>query len=93
VLFTWVFNGTAGSLLTVSLLHSSVNTSTVFLPIVPTGDTVRPYAFSVGLFCVAAVTVIVVTRGRLVFRQPDRPLEVCPTGPADTSHPAASDCR
>ena len=49
VLFTWVFNGTAGSLLTVSLLHSSVNTSTVFLPIVPTGDTVRPYAFSVGL--------------------------------------------
>jgi hypothetical protein len=81
VLFTWVFNGTGGSLLTVTLFHSAVNTSTVFLPIVPTGDTFRPYAFSVGLFCLAAVTVIVLTRGRLLSRQPDGPLEVCPTQP------------
>jgi membrane protease YdiL (CAAX protease family) len=43
VLYTWVFNGTAGSLLTVALLHSSVNTATVFLPIVPSGDSIRPY--------------------------------------------------
>lgn len=84
VLFTWVFNGTAGSLLTVSLLHSSVNTSTVFLPIVPTADTIRPYAFSVGLFCLAAISVIALTRGRLLSRQPDRPVEVCPTRPAST---------
>ena len=86
VLFTWVFNGTGGSLLTVSLLHSSVNTSTVFLPIVPTGDTFRPYAFSVGLFCLAAVTVIVLTRGRLLSRQPDGPLRGVPD-------PARAACR
>lgn len=73
VLFTWVFNGTAGSLLTVSLLHSSVNTSTVFLPIAPTGDTIRPYALSVGLFCLAAVAVIALTRGHLLFRQSPTP--------------------
>jgi uncharacterized protein len=79
VLYTWVFNGTAGSLLTVALLHSSVNTSTVFLPIVPSGDTIRPYAFSVALLCLAAVTVIVLTRGRLLARQPDGPLEAYPT--------------
>jgi membrane protease YdiL (CAAX protease family) len=71
VLFTWVFNGTAGSLLTVTLLHSSVNTSTVFLPIVPTGDTIRPYALAVALFCLAAVAVIALTKGRLLSRQPE----------------------
>jgi hypothetical protein len=91
VLSAWVFNGTAGSLLTVSLLHSSMNTSVVFLPVVPSGDAIRPYAFSVGLFCLAAVTVIVLTRGRLLSRRPDGPLEVCPTRPPGTSRPAASD--
>lgn len=43
---------------------------------------VRPYAFSVGLFCLAAVAVIALTRGRLLSRQPDRPLDVCPTRPS-----------
>ena len=43
VLFTWVFNSTGGSLLVVTLLHASMNTSAVFLPMLPaaTGDT-RP---------------------------------------------------
>jgi len=94
VLFTWVVNGTAGSLLTVSMLHSSVNTSTVFLPIVPSGDTIRPYAFSVGLFCLAAVTVIVLTRGRLLARQPDGPSRCARPGllaPLIRRHPAAED--
>ena len=85
VLYTWVFNGTAGSLLTVALLHSSLNTATVFLPILPSADTIRPYAFAVGLFCLAAVTVIVLTRGRLLSRQSNGPREVCPTRPPGTS--------
>src|SRR5262245_39343168 len=35
ILFTWVFNGTGGSLLMVSVLHSSFNASNVFLPLLP----------------------------------------------------------
>jgi membrane protease YdiL (CAAX protease family) len=35
ILFTWVFNGTGGSLLMVSVLHSSFNASDVFLPLLP----------------------------------------------------------
>lgn len=62
VLFTWIFNNTGGSLLTVSLLHASVNTSAVFLPVIPTDGSVRPYALSVGLFCLAAIIVIVMNR-------------------------------
>jgi uncharacterized protein len=62
VLFTWVFNSTGGSLLTVTLLHASENTSAVFLPILPaaTGD-VRPTMISIGLLCVAAVVVALAT--------------------------------
>jgi len=59
VLFTWVFNSTGGSLLTVTLLHASLNTSAVFLPILPAavGDG-RPMTISIGLQCAAAVAVV-----------------------------------
>jgi uncharacterized protein len=87
VLFTWVFNGTAGSLLTVSLLHSSVNTAAVFLPVVPSADTIRPYAFSVGLFCLAAVAVTVLTGGRLLSQRCASPHGVYPTRPPGTAQP------
>jgi uncharacterized protein len=62
VLFTWVFNGTGGSLLMVTLLHASLNTSAVFLPILPAavGDT-RPTLIAIGLRCVAAVAVVLAT--------------------------------
>src|SRR3954453_867075 len=62
VLFTWVFNSTGGSLLTVTLLHASENTSAVFLPVLPaaTGD-VRLTMISIGLLCVVAVAVVVAT--------------------------------
>jgi len=62
VLYTWVFNSTGGSLLMVTLLHASINTSTIFLPIVPAavGD-VRPTVIAMGLHCAAAVAVVVAT--------------------------------
>jgi hypothetical protein len=74
VLFTWVFNGTAGSLLMVTLLHASLNTSAVFLPILPaaTGD-VGPIVISIVLHCAAAVAVV---------------LAAGPARPARTSSPA-----
>jgi CAAX protease family protein len=63
VLFTWIFNRTGGSLLTVTLLHASVNTSEVFLPVLPTAGSARPFALSVALLCLAAIIVIVTTGG------------------------------
>ena len=35
ILYTWVFNSTAGSLLVVSLFHAAFNTAYVFLPVNP----------------------------------------------------------
>ena len=62
VLLTWVFNSTRGSLLMVTLLHASMNTSSVFLPMLPaaTGEA-RPIAISIGLHAVAAVAVVLAT--------------------------------
>ena len=37
ILFTWVFNGTGGSLLLVLLLHAAYNTTGLFLPAAPDG--------------------------------------------------------
>ncbi len=64
-LFTWVFNGTRGSLLAVVLLHSSFNVSTVFLPLLPqvTGSDLQLLLF-VGLIAVAAVVLAVVRLGK-----------------------------
>lgn len=60
VLFTWVYNSTRSSLLTVTLLHAAMNTSAVFLPILPVaGGDVRPVLISMGLHCVVAVVVVV----------------------------------
>jgi membrane protease YdiL (CAAX protease family) len=61
VVFTWVFNSTGGSLLMVTLLHASLNTSAVFLPILPAaaGD-VGPLMISIGLHCVVAVVIVLV---------------------------------
>ena len=62
VVFTWVFNSTRGSLLAVTLLHASLNTSSIFLPILPAaaGD-VRPMLIAVGLHCAAAVVIVLAT--------------------------------
>jgi membrane protease YdiL (CAAX protease family) len=62
VLYTWVFNSTGGSLLMVTLLHASLNTSAVFLPILPAaaGDT-RTTVIAIGLRCAAAIAVVLAT--------------------------------
>jgi membrane protease YdiL (CAAX protease family) len=62
VLYTWVFTSTGGSLLMVTLLHAALNTSAVFLPILPAavGDA-RPTVIAIGLRCAAAIAVVLVT--------------------------------
>ena len=69
VLYSWVFNGTGGSLLMVTLLHASYNTAAVLLPILPAavGDT-RPTVIAIGLRCVAAVAVVLATEPALLSR-------------------------
>jgi membrane protease YdiL (CAAX protease family) len=62
ILFTWVYNNTKSSLLMVTLFHATLNTSAVFLPIMPAsvGD-VRPTLIAMGLHCLAAIIVVLVT--------------------------------
>jgi membrane protease YdiL (CAAX protease family) len=62
ILFTWVYNNTKSSLLMVTLFHAAINTSAVFLPIIPaaTGD-VRPTLIAIGLHGLAAIIVVIVT--------------------------------
>ena len=64
ILFTWIFNGTGGSLLLVSVLHSSFNATFVFLPLLPqvTGTTRQLWLFVAVITVVAA---IVALSGRL----------------------------
>jgi uncharacterized protein len=62
IVYTWVFVGTRGSLLTVTLLHAAWNTSEVFLPLLPaaTGDS-RALVIAVGLQCLVALVLVVTT--------------------------------
>jgi hypothetical protein len=68
ILFTWIFNGTGGSLLMVSILHSSFNAGDVFLPLLPqvTGTKLQ-LAFYLAL--ITAVAVILIVCGRPQFEQ------------------------
>lgn len=69
-LFTWVFNRTGGSLLLVVLLHSSFNTSNVFLPLLPqvTGSDLQLLLF-VGVIAVASTAVATVELGKSAGEQ------------------------
>jgi len=71
ILFTWVFNGTGGSLLMVSILHSSFNAADVFLPLLPqvTGTTLQ---LALYLALITAVAVILIVFSRLRFDRSSR---------------------
>ncbi|HEX6798487.1 MAG TPA: CPBP family glutamic-type intramembrane protease [Ktedonobacterales bacterium] len=70
VLAAWVYNNARGSLLIIGLLHSSLDavTGAVILPyLLPKG--VDPGIVVYGSFGVAALLLIIVTRGRLSYKQ------------------------
>jgi len=84
IVFAWVYNGTGGSLWAVTLLHASVNTSVVFLPILRGApDAVRLIAISIGLHCLVAIAVVLATGTALGARSRGTP-------PAAVGSPSAT---
>jgi membrane protease YdiL (CAAX protease family) len=77
ILYTWIFNNTKSSLLLVTLFHAAANTADVFLPIIPAsiGD-VRPTLIVIGLHCLAAMIVVIVTGPARLSRSQTSPAEV-----------------
>ena len=63
VLYTWLYNGTRGSLLLVTLFHAASNTAGVFMPMASTvsGEGMGAYIVYVLLEVIAAVLVTVLT--------------------------------
>lgn len=61
VLFTWVYNGTRGSLLLVTIFHAVVNTAYVFLPVSTHGvGQERIYMIAVVIECIVALAVTLI---------------------------------
>lgn len=83
IVFAWVYNSTGRSLWAVTLLHASVNTSIVFLPIIPaaTGD-VGIIGISIGLHCLVAIAVVLVAGPALLTRPAAPPRVGTGAGPA-----------
>jgi len=69
IIFTWVFNHTAGSVFIAIVLHASVNTpQLVLVPLFPTMDvTSLDLAGAIG-FGVTALLIVILTRGRLGYQ-------------------------
>lgn len=63
VLYTWVYNSTAGSLLLVTLLHAAYNTAYVFLPVNPVAAGSPFILLAVLIVEALAALVIIVVNG------------------------------
>jgi membrane protease YdiL (CAAX protease family) len=68
IIHTWLYNGTQASLLAVMLLHATINTSTrLILPNVPGLSREDGNLLMVGVYGVAALLLIALTKGRLNY--------------------------
>ena len=72
ILFTWVYNGTGGSLLIVLLFHAALNFTLTLVPVQPTETMpLRTCLIGVGLLWVVAIVIVVVEGpARLTRRSP-----------------------
>jgi uncharacterized protein len=84
VIFTWVFNGTQGSLLIASLLHTAVDApQMVWIPLFLNVGATNTSAGEMGLnlaylmvFGVVALIILIFSRGRLGFPSSPQPLRL-----------------
>jgi uncharacterized protein len=81
-IYTWVYNRTGGSILMAALLHGAINGSsgliTGLLPGFNDALNVPLYSADALAFTIAAVVLVVATRGRLGYRAEKVPLEAPP---------------
>jgi len=77
---TWVFNNTGGSVLMAILLHAGLDVFPAFealFPSTPMGFT--PISFDLGMaivYSIAALVIILATRGRLSYQRYQREVEL-----------------
>ena len=55
VVFAWLVNRTAGSVVAATLLHTGINFWPSIIPVLPTGESYRPYALLVGMLVLLAL--------------------------------------
>lgn len=80
IVHTWVFNGTRSSLLSVMLLHAAVNTAArLILPNVPGLSRADGNLLLVAAYGIAALLVVVLTKGRLAEPSRSHRLQSTPT--------------
>ncbi len=71
ILFTWVYNNTQGSLVTILLFHASINFTLWFVPVLPTGMMpLRLSLIGVGLLWIVAIAVVIVEGPTRLARKP-----------------------
>ncbi len=66
VVATWLYNNTRGSLLMAALFHAAYDAASTFQ-----GSDIRMFNLSIGLWCVLAISLIVLFGARHLSRKPD----------------------
>jgi membrane protease YdiL (CAAX protease family) len=84
-LYTWVYNGTRGSLLLVTIMHASSNTAGIFMPMANTvsGQNMGAYIMYVLFEWVAAVVIVLATGSARLSRTEEKQMQ------EDSDEPAA----
>ncbi len=70
VLFAWLYNRTAGSLIPAILFHTAINYWSWIIPVMPHGGSVRPFALVTGLMVVVALVLLRDGKTSEVFGKP-----------------------
>ncbi len=68
ILFTWVFNNAAESILMTMLLHASSNATTAYIRALFPRLAISTVLLTFGLWALSAMLVVLFTRGRLAYR-------------------------